>query len=92
LPTFDSTIPFLVVGYSIGLEKISKVRYLPLRIPPLVTSFTGIDSSLSDNFGRSIMYGLSALTTVVTVSVVGGLPFIVAMCLLGVVYYNGKQY
>jgi hypothetical protein len=45
---------------------------------------------LSDNFGRSMMYGLSALTTVITVSVVGGLPFIFAMCVLGIVYYNGE--
>ncbi|KAH0581287.1 hypothetical protein H2248_012386 [Termitomyces sp. 'cryptogamus'] len=50
--------------------------------------FEGIDSSLSDNFGRSVMYGLSAATTVIIVSVVGGSPFVVAMCLLGVIYYN----
>ncbi|KAG6885741.1 hypothetical protein C0993_010568 [Termitomyces sp. T159_Od127] len=52
--------------------------------------FEGIDSSLSDNFGRSVIYGLSALTTVVTVSVVGGLPFMFAMCILGFIYYNGN--
>jgi ABC-type multidrug transport system fused ATPase/permease subunit len=34
--------------------------------------FEGIDSSLSDNFGRSVMNGLSAATTIITVSVVGG--------------------
>ncbi|KAG6812193.1 hypothetical protein H0H92_003998 [Tricholoma furcatifolium] len=48
----------------------------------------GIDSSLSDNFGRSVMYALSAATTVITVSVVGGLPFIFAMFILGIIYYN----
>ncbi|KAG6899520.1 hypothetical protein C0995_005779, partial [Termitomyces sp. Mi166 len=53
--------------------------------------FEGIDSSLSDNFGRSVMYGLSAATTVITVSVVGGLPFIIAMCLLGIIYYNAAK-
>ena len=51
----------------------------------------GIDSSLSDNFGRSIIYALSASTTIVTVSVVGGPVFIVAALLLGAVYWNGKQ-
>ncbi|KAF5378754.1 hypothetical protein D9615_006977 [Tricholomella constricta] len=53
--------------------------------------FEGIDSSLSDNFGRSIMYGLSALTTVVTVSAVGGPPFIFAMFILGIIYYNAAK-
>ncbi|KAJ3515541.1 hypothetical protein NLJ89_g1687 [Agrocybe chaxingu] len=33
--------------------------------------FEGIDSSLSDNFGRSIMYGLSAFTTIATGSCIG---------------------
>ncbi|KAF8955330.1 multidrug resistance-associated ABC transporter [Flammula alnicola] len=46
--------------------------------------FEGIDSSLSDNFGRSIIYGLSATTTLVTVSVVGGPLFIFAALLLGI--------
>ncbi|KAF9450615.1 P-loop containing nucleoside triphosphate hydrolase protein [Macrolepiota fuliginosa MF-IS2] len=50
--------------------------------------FEGIDSSLSDNFGRSIIYGLSAITTLVTVSVVGGLPFIFAAVILGAIYWN----
>ena len=49
----------------------------------------GIDSSLSDNFGRSIIYGLSAVTTLVTVSAVGGPPFILAAVILGLIYWNG---
>jgi len=53
--------------------------------------FEGIDSTLSDNFGRSIMYGLSAATSIITVSVVGGPPFIVVVILLGIVYWNGKD-
>ena len=56
----------------------------------LVTSFTGIDSSLSDNFGRSVINGLSASTTIVTVSVVGGLPFVCAAMGIGIIYWNGK--
>ncbi|KAF8879657.1 ATP-binding cassette transporter [Gymnopilus junonius] len=50
--------------------------------------FEGIDSSLSDNFGRSIIYGLSATTTLVTVSYVGGIPFILAAIILGFIYWN----
>ncbi|KAF8627345.1 hypothetical protein AX15_004416 [Amanita polypyramis BW_CC] len=50
--------------------------------------FEGIDSTLSDNFGRSIMYFLSAMTTVVTVSVIGGPLFILAAIILGFLYYN----
>jgi hypothetical protein len=49
-----------------------------------------IDSSLSDNFGRSIIYALSASTTLLTVSVVGGLPFVVVILILSAVYWNGK--
>ncbi|KDQ53279.1 hypothetical protein JAAARDRAFT_72568 [Jaapia argillacea MUCL 33604] len=50
--------------------------------------FEGIDSNLSDNFGRSMMYGLNVVTTLVTVSVVGGLPFLFSAIALGVMYYN----
>ncbi|KAH7925080.1 hypothetical protein BV22DRAFT_1195420 [Leucogyrophana mollusca] len=50
--------------------------------------FEGIDSSMSDNFGRSIIYGLSTATIIVTICVVGGLPFICFAAILGVVYYN----
>ncbi|KAK2461264.1 hypothetical protein APHAL10511_006791 [Amanita phalloides] len=50
--------------------------------------FEGIDSTLSDNFGRSMMYFLSTVTSIATVSVVGGLPFILATGLLGVLYWN----
>ncbi|KAF9051842.1 multidrug resistance-associated ABC transporter [Panaeolus papilionaceus] len=50
--------------------------------------FEGIDSSLSDNFGRSIIYGLSAVTTIITISVVGGLPFILAAAVMGYLYWN----
>ncbi|KAF7972890.1 hypothetical protein HWV62_16688 [Athelia sp. TMB] len=50
--------------------------------------FEGIDSNMSDNFGRSIMYGLSAATTFVTISVVGGPGFVLAALILGSLYYN----
>lgn len=51
--------------------------------------FEGIDSSLSDDFGRSFIYGLSASTTIVTVGVVGGLPFVIVTIILGFMYWNG---
>ena len=51
----------------------------------------GIDSNLSDDFGRSIMYGLSGLTTIITVSYVGGLPFVFATFVLGILYWNGTD-
>ncbi|KZP24950.1 multidrug resistance-associated ABC transporter [Athelia psychrophila] len=50
--------------------------------------FEGIDSNMSDNFGRSIMYGLSAVTTFITISVIGGPGFVLCALVLGSVYYN----
>ncbi|KAH7910130.1 hypothetical protein BJ138DRAFT_1127138 [Hygrophoropsis aurantiaca] len=50
--------------------------------------FEGIDSSMSDNFGRSVIYGLSVVTIVITICAVGGLPFMCFAAILGVVYYN----
>ncbi|KAH9947499.1 multidrug resistance-associated ABC transporter [Amylocystis lapponica] len=55
--------------------------------------FEGIDSSLPDHFGRSVAYALSAGTTFVTITAVGGVPFLVAAVVLGLLYYNvGKVY
>lgn len=50
--------------------------------------FEGIDSNLSDNFGRSVMYGMSSITTLVTICVVGGWQFIIPAIALGGLYYN----
>ncbi|TFK92526.1 multidrug resistance-associated ABC transporter [Polyporus arcularius HHB13444] len=55
--------------------------------------FEGIDSNLPDNFGRSIINALSVATTFVTVSVVGGPPFMIAALIFGSLYYSiGKVY
>lgn len=56
----------------------------------MLSSYIGVDSSLPDNFGRSVMYGLSAVTTLSTVSVVGGPPFILAIIIICTLYYNGE--
>ncbi|KAH6911449.1 ATP-binding cassette transporter, partial [Coprinopsis sp. MPI-PUGE-AT-0042] len=53
--------------------------------------FEGIDSRLADDFGKTIINALSAATTIVTVSVVGGLPFLLMVGILGVVYYNAAK-
>ncbi|KAJ7589555.1 multidrug resistance-associated ABC transporter [Mycena floridula] len=50
--------------------------------------FEGIDSSLAENVGRSVTHGLSALTTLITVSIVGGWRFLIAALFLAMLYYN----
>lgn len=50
--------------------------------------FEGIDSSLSDHFGRSIAYAMSALATFATISIVGGWPFLAVTLLVGVFYFQ----
>ncbi|EJU00344.1 multidrug resistance-associated ABC transporter [Dacryopinax primogenitus] len=50
--------------------------------------FEGLDSSLADNFGRTLFYGLNVVTTFITVSYVGGVGFMVAACFLGFLYYQ----
>lgn len=50
--------------------------------------FEGIDSSLPDHLGRSIINGMSALATFITISIVGGWPFLVVTLLVGVLYYQ----
>ena len=50
---------------------------------------TGIDSRLSDHFGRSIVFALSFIVTVVSVTLAGGLPFLIAIVFLGFIYYDG---
>ncbi|KAJ7155701.1 multidrug resistance-associated ABC transporter [Mycena filopes] len=51
--------------------------------------FEVIDSSLPGNFGRSFMYLMATLTTVVTISFVGGPAFVFAAFLISIAYYQG---
>ncbi|KAF7343123.1 ATP-dependent bile acid permease [Mycena venus] len=50
--------------------------------------FEGIDSNLPDNFRKSTIYLISTITTVVTVSFIGGYPFIIGVCFISVFYYQ----
>ena len=92
LLTSVSTTPSRVAGCWIALERILKVWKcaLLLSVSSQFRNCTGIDSNMSDNFGRSIMYGLSALTTIVTITVVGGLPFLCVAVVLAYFYFDGK--
>jgi ABC-type multidrug transport system fused ATPase/permease subunit len=53
--------------------------------------YSGIDSSLSDNFGRSVRNAISVSITLTTVSIVGGWPFLFALCILAILYWNGAS-
>ncbi|KAH8986771.1 ATP-binding cassette transporter [Lactarius hatsudake] len=50
--------------------------------------FEGIDSSLSDNFGRSTVNGLSVTTTFITLSIVGGPQFFLVILVICSLYWN----
>ncbi|KAJ7824278.1 multidrug resistance-associated ABC transporter [Mycena leptocephala] len=50
--------------------------------------FEGIDSNLPDNFRKSTIYLISTITTVVTISFIGGYPFVIGVCFISVFYYQ----
>ncbi|KAH7906727.1 multidrug resistance-associated ABC transporter [Hygrophoropsis aurantiaca] len=50
--------------------------------------FEGIDSKLSDHFGRSLMYALSFISIVISITFAGGLPFFGAALVLGYIYFD----
>jgi hypothetical protein len=58
----------------------------------LTYSYTGIDSSLSDNFGRTVQYGISTATTLITLSVIGGPWFILGAIVIGSIYWSGTWF
>ncbi|KAJ7312954.1 P-loop containing nucleoside triphosphate hydrolase protein [Mycena albidolilacea] len=55
----------------------------------LVIGATGsvIDGFIADDFGCTLKLGLSAVITFITITFVGGLPFLCATSVLGLVYY-----
>jgi hypothetical protein len=52
----------------------------------------GIDSSLSDNFGRTIVGAFSVMTTFLTISIVGGPQFLFFIVITGLLYWNGEWF
>lgn len=50
--------------------------------------FEGLDSSIADNLGRTIIYALSVVVTFATVTYVGGLRFFALASVMAVLYYN----
>jgi hypothetical protein len=74
------------------LGKISKViaTLSVIHVVSHISFESGIDSSLSDNFGRTIVGGLSVITTSITISVVGGPQFFLFFLLIGSLYWNGE--
>lgn len=50
-----------------------------------------IDSNLADNFGRTVIYCMNATVTVFTVTVVGGPYFVVAVVVLGILYWRAAK-
>ena len=50
--------------------------------------FEGIDSRLSDHFGRSIINGMSAVATFITIGFVGGWPFVAVIILVSIFYFQ----
>lgn len=53
--------------------------------------FETIDSNQADHFGRTVMYALNVIVTVVTVTAVGGPYFLVAIIALGFLYYQAAR-
>ena len=56
----------------------------------LMGYLTGIDSSLPDDFARSIICGLSSAVTVITLTVVGGPLALVAVMVFGFLFYDSE--
>ena len=87
--------PFLVEDFSTALGKISKVT--PLYSSSLCNKYNlilgaGIDSNLSDNFGRTTVNGISVITTFLTLSIVGGPQFFLVILVIGLLYWNSKYF
>ncbi|KAJ7110239.1 multidrug resistance-associated ABC transporter [Mycena crocata] len=77
---------------------LQAVLFAPIRFHDTVSrgrllnrfgkDFEGIDSNLPDNFGQSALYMIATITTLITLSFVGGLPFVLVAFLLSFVYYQ----
>ena len=72
-------------------ESESKIAATDVFNCRLVSLELAIDSVLADHFGRTIVFGLNVLTTVLTITYVGGPLLLLALILLGVLYYNAAK-
>jgi len=88
--TFAFTIPFLGAAFLTDLARISRVMTPLLYCLSLLifVPLAGIDSSLANNFGRGMINNLSVTTTLIAIGLIGGWPFLVAMGILSLLYYN----
>ncbi|KAJ7113275.1 multidrug resistance-associated ABC transporter [Mycena crocata] len=96
---YKSVIPYYLQGdLDISPDLLQAVLFAPIRFHDTVSrgrllnrfgkDFEGIDSNLPDNFGQSALYMIGTITTLITLSFVGGLPFVLVAFLLSFVYYQ----
>ncbi|KAJ7843082.1 putative ATP-binding cassette transporter [Mycena olivaceomarginata] len=73
------------------LGAVESASMIPWREAALLNRFGKdlqiIDGFIADDFGRALKLGLSAVITFITITFVGGLPFLCAASVLGLVYY-----
>ncbi|OAX35090.1 P-loop containing nucleoside triphosphate hydrolase protein [Rhizopogon vinicolor AM-OR11-026] len=100
-------LPFMLwslsQAYFIIFELLETVLFANIRFHDTVSrgrllnrfgkDFEYIDSRLSYQFGRCMMWALSVMVTVVSVALAGGLPFLIAIIVLGFMYFDvAKNY
>ena len=72
-------------------ESESKIIATDVFDGQLFSLESAIDSVLADHFGRTIVLGLNVLTTVLTITYVGGPFLFLALMLLGILYFNAAK-
>lgn len=92
---YQGSIRASVILYTGLLERVlfAKIRFHDIvsrgrLLNRFGKDFEGIDSSLADHFGRSVIHGISAVITFITISVVGGWPFLVVTLVVGALYFQ----
>ena len=50
---------------------------------------TGIDSSLPNDFGESVIHAIALIVTFATMTYVGGLPFVAVAIVFTLIVYKG---
>jgi hypothetical protein len=87
-----STTPFPVEDFLTALGKTSKViaPSPAIHVVSHISLNSGVDSSLSDNFGRTIVGGLSVITTFLSIGIAGGPRFFLFIILIASPYWNSE--